>query len=198
MIEPKVRNTKERNRIVAHAKAMLKEREALKWKIVEAALSVCYFNDKKGNMPKGAYSITNFAEDIGLNRKTLSDWILDYKSVYIRIKDDLPKDMDFSTTKRVLTSIDKTRRELYNFNASSMSQAIEAVPKKIVLDTFNKHLEKDALSRRLENLIKYSNHAIYTFSNEVFEKKHTKLIEDYYDNIKVIEKLLKRIVKNEG
>ena len=75
-------------RQVALAKKYVQEYLENKWKICKIACDVCtvkiggHLNKKKDEI-----SIGQFAEDIGVSRKTLSEWVLDYRRVYVKLTD---------------------------------------------------------------------------------------------------------------
>ena len=64
---------KEYQALVYEAKETLKDIENSKMHIADLAIKACTI--KLGGHLTGFYSITNFADDIGVNRKTLSCWI---------------------------------------------------------------------------------------------------------------------------
>jgi len=87
----------EYQRLVSAAIRTLKEVESSKMHVADLAIKACTI--KLGGHLTGFYSITNFADDIELNRKTLSCWIhnrkiqieLEKKKVKVDVESDLNK-----------------------------------------------------------------------------------------------------------
>jgi len=163
----------EHERMVKHAIDLVKKRQDAKWEICKIAIKICYIQDKKGGrLPENAYSITNFAEDIGINRKTLSCWILDYQGVYSRIDID-DNDLKYSEKLKLNKAISKTRTELYNLNEMSRED-IKKIPSEEVFKAVQKNLELDPVVERLISFQKNLSHHIYTLKNEKFNTKDRK------------------------
>jgi hypothetical protein len=177
------------NKLIQDAINLLKQRQEAKWDVVRIALKVCFFNNKKGHVPKGMYSITNMANDIGMSRKTLSCWILDYETVYKCLNIDDSK-MNFSERKKFSGAISRTRATLFNFNEDSRSEVINKISNERVREVFNGIIQRDPLINRLEDFIKNIAHHHYTFSNEKFNKSHSELIAEYRKNINGILEIL--------
>lgn len=179
---------KEHNRMIEHAKLLLKKRDEAKWEICRIALEICYIPPKKGGRYDDKYSITDMAEDIGMNRKTLSCWILDYQAVYLPLKIDDSK-LSFSERKKLSGSITRTRMELFNFDKISREK-IKDIPREVVEKTFEKYSKRDILALRLEDFIKNLKHHKYCFKKETFKASHRKLIAEYEKElIEVVEAL---------
>lgn len=60
-------------KLITQAKTILKDIDNYKMDIANMAIKACTI--KLGGHIRGFYSVANFADDIGLNRKTLSCWI---------------------------------------------------------------------------------------------------------------------------
>lgn len=183
----------EHNRMLDHARSLLKKREEAKWEICKIALRLCYIPEKKGGRYDDKYSITNFAEDIGMNRKTLSCWILDYQAVYrhLNVNDAF---LNYTERRKLGSHITRTRKELFNFNKISR-ESIDSVPKEVVEETFFKYAQRDLLTQRLEDFVKNISHHRYTFMNENFNASHKKIIDRYRDILGDITIILKELEK---
>lgn len=183
----------EHNRLIAHAVELVKKRLEAKWDICKIALRVCYIQDKGGKLPKDAYTITKFAEDIGMNRKTLSCWLLDYQGVYQKIHLDDSK-MSYAEKVKLNGAIARTRKALYKFNKGKTEQ-MRKVPSKVVKDKFNEVLNTCPISKRLDDFIKNLTHHEYTFSHEKFTSKHEQKILQYREILKRIEQKSDYIIR---
>ena len=169
MLKLKVSKT-EHNRLILHAKNLLEQKQKAKWEICAIALKVCYLQDTKGKVPLNAYTITNFAKDLGMHRKTLSCWILDYQSVYLRLEIDT-HDLNYKEKVRLSGAITRTRSKLFNFNRGKSSE-VNKVPEDKVKAVFEEILKQDPLLKRLGDFIKNAKHHRYTIKNENFNYKH--------------------------
>jgi hypothetical protein len=168
---------KEHDQLVLQAISLVKIREESKWEICKIALRVCYINDKKGGCYKNKYSITDFAKDIGVNRKTLSCWCLDYQVVAKRLQLNT-ENMEYSEIKKMNSAIQKTRMEIVNLNETSRSD-LELIPKETIQETYDFFINEDELSSRLKSFIKDLKHHKYTFKNSKLQARHNKLIREY-------------------
>lgn len=82
-------NKTERNKIIKRAKALLQQREETKWEICRLAMEVCDIHRGGHRVAKGKkkpYTLYDFADDIGMHGKTLSNWVLNYKRVVLKLE----------------------------------------------------------------------------------------------------------------
>lgn len=180
-------------RLVNHAKSLVAKYVEAKWDICEIAIKLCFIKDTKGGrVPKGAYTITDFADEISINRKTLSCWILDYM-VYKKLKIDI-EGMNLSEAKRASSAITRTRTALLNMNKMSRSD-LATLDNKKVQEKFESIIKEDAVTTRLKSFIKYSQHQLYTLSHETFEPHHHELLEELNQLIDKVSKSLKKALK---
>lgn len=190
---------KDHKRMIAHAIKLVKLRESAKWKICSIATKVCYVGDKFGEKSpkyKNCYSITNFAEEIGMNRKTLSCWILDYMAVYKKITK--PNQVSsLAEMRKINSAISQTRVELYDFNFDSKKEAI-SMPKEVVQKRFDEIMSVDVLNKRLMSFIKNLQHHAYTFANEKFNETQEALIENYLSKSLDIQSQICKILDKMG
>jgi signal transduction protein with GAF and PtsI domain len=182
----------EHTRLIKHAKELLEIKQAAKWQICEIALEVCFIQDTKGKVPKDAYTITLFAEEIGMNRKTLSCWILDYQTVYKPLGINDSK-MSFADRLRFNSAVSQTRAKLFNFNKKSKKSVIKT--KSEVREVFDKVMSKDVLIKRLEDFIRNLKHHEYTFTHGKLSAKHRTLIVEYKAQSRKIDAIIEKIMK---
>jgi hypothetical protein len=183
----------EHNRLVAHAKEMLKLHLHYKWEVCKVAVKVCHLPDKKGGrIPKGAYSITDLADDIKINRKTLSCWILDFE-IYQKLNID---DSKFTLTqqKKFNGTITRTRKTLFNMNEVTRGH-VKAAKKEDVVGTFNKLMRKDPLLLRLEDFERNLKHHLYTFTNEEFNATHLDQLIAYRKVLREVHDALGNVLR---
>jgi hypothetical protein len=182
----------EHSRLVKHAKYLSQQRQKAKWDICKIALKVCFFSDKKGGrVSPDKYSITNFAEDIGMNRKTLSCWVLDYELVYTKLGID---DSKFSMHDRIKLggTISRTRSMLFNMNKTERSVA-HSFSNDVVIATFDSIMSLDGLTKRLDDFNGNLSHHLFTFSHEKFLKKHLSLVLEYEKKLQLIQSRISKI-----
>jgi len=184
----------EHYRMLEHAKGLLKVKLQAKWDICKIALKLCYFADKKGYIPKGAYTITSFAEDINMSRKTLSCWILDYEMVYLKLDVDTSK-FTHSDHIRFNGELSKVRKKLFNFNR--MKRYDDKGPsKEQVIQEYKNVSSTDVLTHRLKSFVKNIKHHKYTFSHEKFYKKHHEYISAYLIELEEVRNFVMEIDNN--
>lgn len=186
----------EHNRMIAHAKELVKKRLDAKWEICRIALKLCYIPPIKGGRYDNKYSITCFAEDIGIHRKTLSCWILDYQSVFKKLDISIDK-LGYSERIKVGSAISKTRKSLFNFNELSKDE-IDAIDKNLVKKTFDSYLNEDVLCARLTNFCKNLDHHIFTFENTKFSKRHLNQIAEYAKSLDRLVGAVNKVKKQQG
>lgn len=90
---------KKYNEYVELAKAELKSIEGHEIRICEYAMKVC--DIRHGGHSNGYYTIKAFASDIGMNAKTLSNWLLVYRNVIVKLDKKITSSADFLKAKKV-------------------------------------------------------------------------------------------------
>ena len=182
----------EHNRMIAHAKTLIHRYLEAKWELCEIALKLCHVPNKKGGrIQKGTYTITNFADDIGMNRKTLSCWMLDYE-VYSKLNIET-KGLTMQEAKKLNGAIGRTRIQLFNMDHMHRSDIRETDPKK-VQRTFDAIMNEDPLIQRLNDFKKYLKHQRYTLEHETFKAKHRASLEEYQDYLYQITRQLRKVL----
>lgn len=182
----------ERNRLVSHARELVKLHLEAKWEVCKIALKVCVIK-QGGQVHSKEYTLTKFADDIGMNRKTLSCWILEYRSVYLKLGIDSSK-MNFDQAKRFSGAIARTRAVLYNFKEGNVEEKVANMSKERVRETFQEIMETDKVTKRLGDFIKNLKHHEYTFTHEKFTKRHEKLLHDYKSKLADISEALEKLI----
>ena len=76
-----------------------------KEEIVLLTLKVC--DIRYGGGSKDRYTLVRFASDIGMNRKTLSSWVNEYKVVTSKLDTTKRSDKDSVIVKRIMTNLNK-------------------------------------------------------------------------------------------
>jgi hypothetical protein len=117
--------------------------ESYQHKIAEMALEVCQI--KHGGNSTGFYTLTNFADDIGINRKTLSGWVAIYRDILLKCRINTPTQKDWSDAskvERVLKS--EGRIENKKKGAPRAKNAyVKNMDEKVVLELFEKFQKED-------------------------------------------------------
>lgn len=134
---------------VKKARGLVREREKMKWKIAKLAYDTCeVVIGGHHNKTKEIYSLTKFADDIGVNRKTLSDWVHNYE---IRLHlHDLGKISGTTTHLSDETVINETRKKLRAMDGG----LIKNKTPKTIAKTFELVMEESHEERQLKSLIK--------------------------------------------
>lgn len=94
----KQRSKSEYDVLVSAAKKELEIVKASKTKICELALEACTIQIG-GHRGKGFYTLTMFANDIGLAPKVLNDWVHAYEKVLKPLNIDTPTEKEFSAAR---------------------------------------------------------------------------------------------------
>lgn len=92
-------NEKDYNNYVNLAKKELKAVEGHQIRICEYAMKVCQI--RHGGRSNGYYTITDFASDIGMESKTLSNWLLTYRNVVQKLDKPISTQKEWVAAKRV-------------------------------------------------------------------------------------------------
>lgn len=79
-------NEKDYQNYVVLGKAELKQIQGHQRKIAEYALKVCTI--RHGGKSGDLYTLTRYADDLGVNRKTLQNWVQIYKNVILKLDAD--------------------------------------------------------------------------------------------------------------
>lgn len=177
-------NIKKRNRLIEHARKLVETRNNAKWEICKIALEVCEVQ-LGGHGHEELYTITNFAEEIGMNRKTLSCWMLDYE--FAKGNFDLSEPLDDKETKRLNSAISKARMEVTG------SHGTLATDNDKILNCVQKHLNESDELWKIRRFIKNIKHHTNFFEN--LTRKITKEESQYLLEYKELVKTLNRFLK---
>lgn len=93
-------------KLVDEAKELYKEHELIPLKIAKIAIEVCTI--RHGGRAT-FYTLTDFANDTGINRKTLSAWVLTYKIVASKIPNKIKNNEDWAVAMKINASLARTR-----------------------------------------------------------------------------------------
>lgn len=108
--------------LVQEAKALLIKREMMKLEIAKMALEVCTI--KHGGISKGFYTLQDFAKDIGIDRKKLSDWTLTYKIVVSKIPEFIKTEKDWIKAHKISLSLSRHRAILNKQSGKSNTRGL--------------------------------------------------------------------------
>lgn len=179
---------KMKNRMIAHARELLETRNNAKWDICKIAIELCYIQ-KGGRPPKGAYTITKFAEDIGMNRKTLSCWILDYEFASEAV--DLNDKLSYKENKRLCGAISKARMAVTGGYFDPKGSDVEAVKLKI-----NEYLKESDSLWKIRNFSKNLRHHNSFFTEEPkFTPEENKFFKEYKKELRALLKAVEARTK---
>lgn len=98
-------NEKEYKNYVTLGKKELTSIEGYQKRICAYAMDVVTI--RHGGISKNLYTIKKYADDIGMNPKTLQNWIQIYRNVVIKLED--PDNADFSKASKVNGILEETR-----------------------------------------------------------------------------------------
>lgn len=156
-------------RQVALAKALIQEYLENKWKICKIAMDVCEIRVGRHLAKTKKPSLSQFANDIGMNRKTLIHWTIEYRKVYLKLNEKQKKALkaeDIRIISRIVKS-DATQRE---------------IDKQVKRRDLNR--SESLFERRLKNLVLLANY-FDTLNYDMLEK----------EQVEGIKRLARRILK---
>jgi hypothetical protein len=144
------------NELVREARGHLGKIEFHKSMVAKLALSACTI--KHGGKSTGFYTLTDFAKDIGMNFKTLSNWVQIQRDVLDRVGIENPTKNEFDKASKAVNYMRIERRinNEKNGTENSKKEYNSGVTAKHVMDIFNR-VETDSkvtLSLRLRQLTK--------------------------------------------
>jgi len=111
--------------------------EAYQHKIAEMALAVCQI--RHGGPSDKYYTLSDFADDIKVNRKTLSNWVAVYRDVLLKCDIKKPTPDQWKTASKVEKTL-KTQRTVDNAKSGtprSLKPYRKDIPKEQIKTLFN-------------------------------------------------------------
>lgn len=171
---------KEYEAAVRFARQFINHYEKVRWKICEAALNVCD-TSYGGRKVKGIYSLAKFADDIGLDRKTLYQWI----RVKIFVVDKLP-------------AIELKDQSKYNYtDLADVSEKVNKdCTKQEVLMVWRAQLAQPRESKKFIKYSKHLNALLYNAQRPLqLQLVDLNYIEEIISKCELIAKLLKKEIE---
>lgn len=169
---------------VNRAKNLLGQIDAYQAKIAQMAMEVCEI--RHGGKSDAYYTLTDFANDIGINRKTLSSWVHTYRDVLLKSDIRVPSDKDWSNALLVSRFL-KTEREIINKedNSSGSKKAFKkSIPKERVKEIFTKVSNGEFEEIRIiESIYSTSRYFKNVFGNIDFSKCDRKKLLQIMENL---------------
>lgn len=92
--------------LVEEAKKLIHEHELIPLKIAKIAMEVCTI--RHGGRAT-YYTLTDFANDTGISRKTLSSWVITYRVVAAKIPEKIKTDADWARAVKIGVSLARAR-----------------------------------------------------------------------------------------
>lgn len=154
-------NSRKKSKLIEKAKGLLKDREQAKWEICRIAIELCEIKTGGHKVRKGdkkPYTMCNFADDIGLHRKTLSNWVLGYRRVVVNI-DYEPEDFRGSDACTFSGAVERTRKRVKEDEAVENVQYI-----------FSEEFNRDRYERQHQTFTKSIKHLESWIDGRKYEK----------------------------
>lgn len=94
---------------VAKAREIHRTLDLPQLEIAKIALEACTitWGGSKKKIAENQHTITRFANEIGVNKKTLSNWVAAYKNVYVRLDNDYRKDLSYTDIVKLARTINR-------------------------------------------------------------------------------------------
>jgi transposase-like protein len=115
-------------------KELLNKVEDYQLKICKYAMEVCTI--RHGGHSKGYYTIKDYARDIGMNTKTLQNWLITYRNVVLKLSIDQQANLNWNKASKVNNVLEENR---------TMDNAINKKPR--TRDAFKKHLAPEKVQK---------------------------------------------------
>lgn len=137
----------EYKKAVSEAKAILFEIRQLEKKIEAHQVSICKLavsvcDIRHGGISKNLYTITDFANDIGMHKKTLQNWLACYRGVVEKLEEGVfeESDKDWSAARKTQRDINERQRSARrDAGLTGTRQKPVTVSPAIINDTFKKY-----------------------------------------------------------
>ena len=91
--------------LVNEAKILMAKNDLLKLRLAKLAIKACSI--RHGGRSDGHYTLANFASDVGVSRKQLSNWVLTFNNVVQQIEELIKTNDDWVTAQRIQALIAK-------------------------------------------------------------------------------------------
>ena len=98
---------------IKRGKEILKSIDNHQIEIASMAIELCEI--RHGGISKGIYTLKDYAEDIGMVAKTLSNWVTVYRDVVLKLAPHLRSKVDYSTARKTHECL-KQEHEVVNKN----------------------------------------------------------------------------------
>lgn len=167
---------------VTAAKLKLKSIESIQHEIASMAIKVCEI--RHGGASGEYYTLSQFADDIGVNRKTLSNWVHVYRDILLRLDKPNP-------TKKEWDAARQTERTLKFENTAK--QAAEGTTQKKL--NYRKHLPVEKIEKIFNDFV-VGKTDIRDLNNLQRQSKHLKFLANKIQLSDVDDDILKEIVHN--
>lgn len=138
--------------LVNEARMLVVKTELFKLKIAKLAIKACTI--RHGGNSTGFYTLSNFAQDTGIPRKKLSEWVITYRRVVAKIEERIKTEEDWNTASRVSALISKENTILKKKEGRIKSKSLVYEPSK---DEVNELYDK-VLGKNRDTLFQCSQH----------------------------------------
>jgi len=159
---------------VDQAEKLLKNIDGHQMKVAEIALSVCEIT-RGGRLPEGTYTLTRFASEVGVNFRTLSNWV----GIKRGILDKLP-------------SYEKANAKYADLVYISREVGQNPTAAK-VKEVYQKHIEEDQFERKIRRYTQDLKNLSYNFEkNAAAFKASEEILKEILFYTRKITEAIKR------
>lgn len=161
---------------VTLAKKELKAIEGHQIRICEYAMKVCQI--RHGGRSDNYYTVTDFAQDIGMVSKTLQNWMLTYRNVVMKLDKPISTKKEWEAAKKVENILREERVITNRINekptGSKYAQSLPAPAEKVqsifgkVLDNYERPFESE-----FAQILRASKHSLH-----LLQKRELGIIKD--------------------
>jgi len=128
--------------LVEEGKSLINAVDLFKLKIAKLAVKACTI--RHGGRSSGYYTLSDFAKDIGVDRKKLSDWVLIYRRVVVPANLKITSEKDWNIAARVSERIAKENTIIRKKDGDVRSKFVAFSPDKKLLNHLIDDVQKGA------------------------------------------------------
>lgn len=164
--------------------------ESGKVEIAKMALAVC--DIRHGGKSDGYYTIADYADDIGVNRKNVATWVTLYRDILVKSGKENPSKEDWHTATRV-DKILGFAMQSKGFETSRGKSYKSDIPKKQMKEIFVEAQDKESDLYMVYRLRRYSKHLVTVAQDLEDNFSGNYDITEIYNELSKALKILKRL-----
>ena len=142
-------------------------------RICELAMEVCTI--RHGGRSDKFYTMKDFAKDIGLNNKTLNQWMLIYRNVVLKLSDKQLENMTWKQASKVNENLEETNtieNTLKGTPRKRPAPSKKLIPAEKVRKLYDEYLEEKPFLNEFLSMVKQTKH-----SKNLLQKRDLSIVQ---------------------